>query len=1223
VQKHTERLEAGDAKARAAEWKTWAQGSTERGGRQAHAFSRAKVEETDLIFDGGGDAGSLPVAGHSALLALLAEWLPFWCDEVRNVSPAEWDIEGAELPVLTVDDLDRVCRKYSEAAGLGWDRFHPRWVLLLPAELKVRLLQVLMAWEDQPILLERWLALIIFIAKKDGGVRPIGLTILWLKLLSRMRRPVCDAWEADNDDSFFWGSRGRACDRAGWVHNAYVGFAASDPDLEAVSFFGDLRKFYEHAGHAELWAEAKATKFNLKLLRWLTVSYAGFRSLQFHGCFTDPFVVRGTILAGCSCATTMARLLLVRLLRSVHAAHPGVQLRNVVDDVIAQQVATARLIQSQLGPAVTMLLDGFVELRLPTATAKMALLCANTLLALELTEQWGSRAPPRLSHTRNVDTDASDGRWIRVPIAAARRADSQSRAQRLLTLRQAGADVEGVHRGGPGAVALWGAPVVGITNQQLHGLRVAAARAAGPLPKGASVGLRLQAGKGGTADPLVDFVVRVVKLWALAIWYQDPAPGILDKLISTARVKFMAPDAGWRQTGTVPPHSWGQVLNPAEVLLMTLWRIGWDCLRADTLVDDYQKPLVMTSWPPALVSKLAGAGAVRWSDRDALGARGGGGWVDPIFWGVLRGLTSRAGKLWSPRQRYALRSVVGHTHWPMARLLRQGLSDSGLCTRCGAALGTLWHRCYGCDTTQLERANGASDFLQERAKAALSVGEGTGELFAAGIFPDPRDIFRAADVDPLQTIFWVHRPACGLLSGLIFTDGSARFPDVPGLRRAGWALVMVDDAGGLIAAAYGPVPMALCPEQTSRDAEDFAYFMASSLCMFPCKFMTDCAGTVAAANRIEASTGPGCERSHLWQPFWARVEPSDFESCKTLGHATLQHVDNGESTFWERAGNNLVDDYAKRGAAKHTGCDDDADLFWGLKAVALQAGRWCGDIHVHLEQTGWDTVGLPDADAREQLGKLELVDDGEAPTRDIWKAAGVAVMSAPTGPLQASGHLLVSMEVLGHPSEPLVVCTRCGAYSQSQFRGLRRECGGPEDPGLAAQRSRIRRLRHPACGSDRRLGRSSFLAGDRRAAVMVSLGLAEHSHRPGASPAPIEEAGPGTMERRVQLLARFGVGRGEVASFRRWARQARREAAQRRRRRDDGSDVEEHALDDVDGFQLVEVAEELPQPPDEAPVAHFDPAEPGWLAERAARINLPRGRVDLEGATILPWSRLG
>ena len=86
-------------------------------------------------------------------------------------------------------------------------------------------------------------------------------------------------------------------------------------DLATVTCLADLEKFYEHIPHSELYEEALTTGFNLVLLRALCVMYAGYRAISYQGAVSEAFKVGGTIMAGCSNAVALAKLLLFRSLR--------------------------------------------------------------------------------------------------------------------------------------------------------------------------------------------------------------------------------------------------------------------------------------------------------------------------------------------------------------------------------------------------------------------------------------------------------------------------------------------------------------------------------------------------------------------------------------------------------------------------------------------------------------------------------------------------------------------------------------------------------------------------------------------------------------------------------------------------------------------------------------------------------------------------------------------
>ena len=115
------------------------------------------------------------------------------------------------LPRLTVKDLDRVCKLYSPATGLSWECFNPRWILQLPEEFKVRLLDIIHLFEDKPEVVQMWISVVVFLPKPAGGVRPIGLLFFVLRLQSRLRQPVTAAWERNNRCVFLgsWHQDGR------------------------------------------------------------------------------------------------------------------------------------------------------------------------------------------------------------------------------------------------------------------------------------------------------------------------------------------------------------------------------------------------------------------------------------------------------------------------------------------------------------------------------------------------------------------------------------------------------------------------------------------------------------------------------------------------------------------------------------------------------------------------------------------------------------------------------------------------------------------------------------------------------------------------------------------------------------------------------------------------------------------------------------------------------
>ena len=90
--------------------------------------------------------------------------------------------------------------------------------------------------------------------------------------------------------------------------------------------------FFDHVDHQDLVAEARETNFSMRLVRSLCAVYTGPRVIQVWSAASGVIVPDGTILPGCSNAMTVTKLVVGRLIKSVRAAWPPVNIWNVVDD---------------------------------------------------------------------------------------------------------------------------------------------------------------------------------------------------------------------------------------------------------------------------------------------------------------------------------------------------------------------------------------------------------------------------------------------------------------------------------------------------------------------------------------------------------------------------------------------------------------------------------------------------------------------------------------------------------------------------------------------------------------------------------------------------------------------------------------------------------------------------------------------------------------------------
>ena len=104
----------------------------------------------------------------------------------------------------------------------------------------------------------------------------------------------------------------------------------------AVSVLVDIVKFYEFVIHSMLLAACQDLGYPMRLAFMLVAAYQEPRTLRAYGSLSEPVVAFQGMLAGCSHATTLARVLLTRVLKGSLARSPSVTARALIDDVSFQ-----------------------------------------------------------------------------------------------------------------------------------------------------------------------------------------------------------------------------------------------------------------------------------------------------------------------------------------------------------------------------------------------------------------------------------------------------------------------------------------------------------------------------------------------------------------------------------------------------------------------------------------------------------------------------------------------------------------------------------------------------------------------------------------------------------------------------------------------------------------------------------------------------------------------
>ena len=79
----------------------------------------------------------------------------------------------------------------------------------------------------------------------------------------------------------------------------------------------------------------------------------------------------------------------------------------------------------------------------------------------------------------------------------------------------------------------------------------------------------------------------------------------------------------------------------------------------------------------------------------------------------------------------------------------------------------------------------------------------------------------------------------------------------------------------------------------------------------------DCAGTLGCLTNAADACHPRSPRAHWWRKIHAQWEAGDVDARKVKAHATQADVEAGKLTWAEKAGSDVADHYAKKGARLH------------------------------------------------------------------------------------------------------------------------------------------------------------------------------------------------------------------------------------------------------------------------------------------------------------------
>ena len=925
-------------------WWEWVDEQLRKGAGALHLF--AKRDENMQNAQVPIESVDGPTLGIQALVDKDREvWKEVW-ERFKGSATAPWRKElhlpwAGRLPKITGASLADAGRKFKKHTSLGSDAFRPGWFCWLSEGLLDQFARTLVVVEEAGAWPEVVSTLLVAqIPKSDGGRRPIGLLPTLVRVWEKLRKPIMDAWRSTVQRSYNFAAKGKSSDVAAWIqaHNAEV--AAARGGFAAATLV-DLTKAFEMVRLELVWMAGLRMHWPPEILRLVLEAFGFARRLMYMGVVADPIYTLSAILAGGGYAVDALFMVMSGVCDRVLIEEPEASLCLFVDDMAIQVLgADARSVGACLERATQFCIAelevglGLVVSRGKANSKTVALTSShsrwkkrpNKEAHERLTKGMKALGVHMVKQTKMLGVDFSVGKKIKRTEQAAR---VRKVSKRLPRIRQLGSGAaRHIVKTGVGPTMRYGASACGITNTTLRAVRNFSCGAIGEM-RGRSTFARLtlasyDVGALMATDPIVQ--------WAKAVW---------DRLVVKEDMRDSWKKAMVEVATAVRPF--GAVVGPAGAMVASALRIGWKVPSPHHLQMADGVLLNLHEVAPKDVQLLATRDLMHVEARASSLVSSVGGPPDLVpLRDFIKG--KRSSKVVA-----ALRALGEGGWWTQERMYEANMSgvESNLCQVCHGQVGTLYHRFCGCPgiSELMEDSKGFGEVLG-MARSALHSDD---PLFKTGV-----PVLQGTSKPPGLVTRW-----CGgrvtddpTFTGDVFSDGSVVGGCRKGDERAGWAAVKADDQGKVVFGVYGT-----CPDffPTSLRAELWGVLQTLRHAMPPIIIWVDNAGVVDGFGKGRQwcvdSARPAAD---LWSLVWAKVEDLGKEGIrivKTKGHATEADLEAGRSSWWQKAGNDHADHFAKRGSAL---AEEMASTSSNRKSYLL-ARKWYGWLSVLIANWPADT----------------------------------------------------------------------------------------------------------------------------------------------------------------------------------------------------------------------------------------------------------------------------
>ena len=669
------------------------------------------------------------------------------------------------------------------------------------------------------------------------------------------------------------------------------------------------------------------------------------------------------------------------------------------------------------------------------------------------------------------------------PVMQARLNDFTARLPRFRRLRKVGVDTARLVRTGMRAMTYSNA-ILGVPCGMLNSQRSAAAAAAAP---GAGTGgqnldlalLMADGSKTGRADPAYDAHALPIGEWAMAIW---------ECWLPIRSLQRIVDDAVNRLNGA--KNKWAVCYGPGAAMVMTCRRLGWTVRSATKLITDTGELLDLILDPPKVVVNQVYAAVQRWRWRRVerqlpqlkSKGTGRGPLIEPL-WQLLKPNTKEHN--WTAAHRGCLRSVVANRQFTQSRVMQCGWALHDRCLLClsriveaegneqggskrsvrdaieatadqinRAPRGDLVHRHWGCPVTKPVRDELAP---QQDVRTAADVNVRGHPAWERALVTRPTMPLKRRS--PTETFNWHVKPEQLPVAGKVYPDGSARDGPYPELERCGWAFVVLDDNGRIIASAYGVPP----PWITDIGGSEAWALYQGLLCTIPeqCEYWPDCYPVKLAIDKgAEVAMDPRNPLARVHGMIHTALQSVSSEvvgwmpshlTKADLFHGMAKKSNGLEVTEHDLFGNDVADKLAKLGAEFHRAPHEEVKRWKKAHQVAKSRAKWIGQAT--FAANNWDSYPFRDNEAarwkataaqRRRLNKKAGIDG----RRRKQPRPSKKTISASKG-----GHRIVAALSGGG-----WLCTSCKCRSAKRWKLATTRCGGsrtwPQTPGAPDSGSR-------------------------------------------------------------------------------------------------------------------------------------------------------------------------